>query len=68
LRREGTPDHQDEGYLRLADQHRQRRDRAAAERRNPSDPWQVEDGMPPVITPPEERPHDPGPGVVGIDR
>ena len=30
--------------------------------------WEAPTGVPPVIEPPPERPHDPGPGVIGIDR
>jgi hypothetical protein len=36
---------------------------------DPDDPWAVATGVPPVIEPsPEPRHHDPGPGVIGIDR
>jgi hypothetical protein len=64
----GSREYHDESYARLADPHRYRRDRTTAERRDPADPWQVEESIPPVITPPAERPHDPGPGVVGINK
>lgn len=37
-------------------------------RRRPDDPWTVEIGVAPVITPPQPRPYDPGPGIIGIDR
>lgn len=37
-------------------------------RRRPDDPWTVEVGVAPVITPPQPRPYDPGPGIIGIDR
>ncbi|MFI5908691.1 hypothetical protein [Dactylosporangium sp. NPDC051541] len=30
--------------------------------------WAVREGVPPVIEPPPEAHHDPGPGVLGIDR
>ncbi|MER7281294.1 hypothetical protein ABT369_43360 [Dactylosporangium sp. NPDC000244] len=30
--------------------------------------WGVDEGVPPVLEAPPERRHDPGPGVVGIDR
>ncbi|MFI5908682.1 hypothetical protein [Dactylosporangium sp. NPDC051541] len=30
--------------------------------------WPVQEGVPPVIEAAPEKPHDPGPGVVGIDR
>lgn len=30
--------------------------------------WSVEVGVAPVIIPPQPRPHDPGPGIIGIDR
>ncbi|WP_433614401.1 hypothetical protein ACQP2P_08345 [Dactylosporangium sp. CA-139114] len=30
--------------------------------------WAVHEGVPAVLEAPPERPHDPGPGVVGIDR
>ncbi|WP_432987289.1 hypothetical protein [Dactylosporangium sp. CA-233914] len=30
--------------------------------------WSVEEGVPPVIDVATERPHDPGPGVIGMDR
>jgi hypothetical protein len=33
-----------------------------------NDAWRVPEGVTPVIMPPPERPHDVGPGVVGIDR
>lgn len=33
---------------------------------DPDNPWAVEEGVPPVIGPPDgERPHDPGQGVIG---
>lgn len=35
---------------------------------DPNDPWAVDTGVPAVITPDPPRPHDPGPGVIGIDR
>ena len=36
---------------------------------DPDDPWSVEHGVPPVLEPAEEPSfHDPGPGVIGIDR
>jgi hypothetical protein len=36
--------------------------------RDPNDPWAVDEGVPPVIEPGPEPRHDPGPGVIGIDR
>jgi hypothetical protein len=30
--------------------------------------WEVRKGVPPVIEPGPEPNHDPGPGVIGIDR
>lgn len=33
-----------------------------------NDPWVVDTGVPAVITPDPPRQHDPGPGVIGIDR
>jgi len=36
--------------------------------RDPDDPWGVDEGVPPVIEPGPEPRHDPGPGVIGIDR
>jgi hypothetical protein len=35
---------------------------------DPNDPWAVDTGVPAVITPDPPRRHDPGPGVIGIDR
>lgn len=35
---------------------------------DPSDPWAVDEGVPPVLAPGPEPYHDPGPGVIGIDR
>jgi hypothetical protein len=36
---------------------------------DPEDPWAVKDGGAPVLEPPPEvRGHDPGPGVIGLDR
>ena len=32
------------------------------------DAWAIEIGVTPVITPPQPRPHEPGPGIIGIDR
>jgi hypothetical protein len=66
--RTGLRDNRDDSYARLAAQQRRRRERDTSERTYPGDPWQVEDGMPPVITPPEGRSHDPGPGTVGINK
>jgi len=37
-------------------------------KRGPDDLWSVAEGVPPVIYPPPEPYHDPGPGVFGIDR
>jgi len=37
-------------------------------KRGPDDFWSVAEGVPPVIYPPPEPYHDPGPGVFGIDR
>jgi len=34
----------------------------------PNDPWVVDTGVPAVVTPDPPRQHDPGPGVIGIDR
>jgi hypothetical protein len=36
----------------------------------PDTEWPVRKGVPPVLEPPPEREivHDPGPGVIGIDR
>lgn len=40
-----------------------------ARRFDPDNPWAVEQGVPPVLeAPPEEGPHDAGPGVIGLDR
>lgn len=30
--------------------------------------WSVQEGVPPLIDAPPARPHDPGPGIIGIDR
>jgi hypothetical protein len=35
---------------------------------DPNDPWAVDTGVPALITPDPPRRHDPGPGVIGIDR
>jgi hypothetical protein len=35
---------------------------------DPDDPWAVARGVPPVLAPGPEPTHDPGPGVIGIDR
>jgi hypothetical protein len=36
---------------------------------DPDDPWAVAEGVASVIEPaPEPKVHDPGPGVIGIDR
>ncbi len=35
---------------------------------DPDDPWAVAEGVPPVIYPFPEPNHDPGPGVIGLDR
>jgi hypothetical protein len=35
---------------------------------DPADPWQVPKGVRPVLEPGPEPYHDPGPGVIGIDR
>ena len=35
---------------------------------DPDDPWAVDEGVPPVLAPGPEPYHDPGPGVIGIDR
>ncbi len=47
-----------------------RQDRRAGEQGfDPDNPWAVAVGVPPVIEPaPEPEHHDPGPGVIGIDR
>jgi uncharacterized protein YukE len=49
-----------------------RRDRRDGDDRNrfdPNDPWRVEQGVAGVIVPPaESESHDPGPGVIGMDR
>jgi hypothetical protein len=34
----------------------------------PDTKWEVAGGVPPVLLPPPEPVHDPGPGVIGIDR
>jgi hypothetical protein len=35
---------------------------------DPNHPWPVAEGVSPLIEPSPERPHDPGPGVIGLDR
>jgi hypothetical protein len=36
---------------------------------DPNDPWVVKQGGPAVLEPaPEPADHDPGPGVIGLDR
>ncbi|GAA3282151.1 hypothetical protein Dvina_09650 [Dactylosporangium vinaceum] len=47
--------------------YRQRR-RAGRTEGDQDERWPVREGVPPVIEAPPERPHDPGPGVLGIDR
>jgi hypothetical protein len=42
--------------------------RRGRKERDPYDPWAVDEGVPPVIEPGPEPRHDPGPGVIGIDR
>ncbi|MEV0560036.1 hypothetical protein [Dactylosporangium sp. NPDC050588] len=48
------------------------RDNSASTRRVPregaGEQWSVEQGVPPVIDVPPVRAHDPGPGVLGLDR
>jgi len=34
----------------------------------PSDPWEVAEGRPSILEPDPEPMHEPGPGVIGIDR
>ncbi|MEU7875364.1 hypothetical protein [Dactylosporangium sp. NPDC049140] len=43
-------------------------ERRRTKRGNDDELWPVEEGVSPVIDAPRERPHDPGPGVLGIDR
>ncbi|WP_426510862.1 hypothetical protein ACPPVO_09570 [Dactylosporangium sp. McL0621] len=43
-------------------------ERRRTKRGNDDELWSVEEGVSPVIDAPRERPHDPGPGVLGIDR
>lgn len=46
-----------------------RRDDEKRQRFDPDEPWLVKEGVPPVLeAPPEQARHDPGPGVIGIDR
>ncbi len=53
---------------RPADQHRAK-GRAGPPEFDPDNPWAVAEGVAPIIEPaPEPRYHDPGPGVIGIDR
>jgi hypothetical protein len=37
-------------------------------RADPADPWSVPEGVPPVIESVDPVEHDPGPGVIGLDR
>lgn len=59
------------GYRdRSMEAYRERRERGEqrAEGGEGDDQWVAEEGVAPVIGPSVERPHDPGPGVIGIDR
>jgi hypothetical protein len=48
---------------------KERRDLQGGQVFDPDDPWAVVEGVAPVIEPaPEPKVHDPGPGVIGIDR
>ncbi|GAA3457157.1 hypothetical protein [Dactylosporangium matsuzakiense] len=62
----GTPGpvsggYRDRSYQEYAERRRRTRDSG-------NEVWPVKEGVPPVIEPAPERPHDPGPGVLGIDR
>jgi hypothetical protein len=35
---------------------------------DPNDPWEVPEGRPAILEPDPEPTHEPGPGVIGIDR
>ncbi|GAA3457167.1 WXG100 family type VII secretion target [Dactylosporangium matsuzakiense] len=54
--------YRDRSYQQYAERRRSRRTQSGNEQ------WPVAEGVPPVIEPPPARDHDPGPGVVGIDR
>jgi hypothetical protein len=47
---------------------RPRQDRRGGRRSEPYVEWKVREGLPPVLEPGPEPTHDPGPGVIGIDR
>nr|BFE62488.1 hypothetical protein GCM10020063_070140 [Dactylosporangium thailandense] len=53
--------YRDRSYERYLERRRTRRG-------DDDDAWEVIEGVSPLIDAPRERPHDPGPGVVGIDR
>jgi hypothetical protein len=43
-------------------------ERRRTRRANADEQWPVEEGVPPLLEAPKEPTHDPGPGVLGIDR
>ncbi|WP_433217042.1 hypothetical protein ACQP00_08910 [Dactylosporangium sp. CS-047395] len=58
----GAGGYRDRSYEAYTERRRSRRPSTGDE------VWPVEEGVPPVLEPPRERRHDPGPGVLGIDR